>query len=118
MAENLNYNFFPLKNEVNENDAYREGSLILEYFQVAVTIGTNTGDVEIPTELDEVLMVIPGGYSSVFAAGDAVTNMTTDGVITTGAVTVRVNSVSIADGSLTVRGFLVGKRKMSAVSVA
>lgn len=112
---NLSYNIFPLKNEVNENDAYREGSLLKEYFEVAVTIATNAGDVEVPTELDEVLGVESLGYSSTFAAGDMINSVTTDGVITSGAVTVRYSTTSIADGALTVRGFLIGKRKMSSI---
>lgn len=115
MSENLRYDFFPINNEVNQNDAYREGAMIFEYVQFSVTIGTNTGDAEVPTNLDEVLGFLPLGYSSVFAAGDSVNNYTTDGEITTGAVTVRVNTTSIADGALTCRGFLVGRRKVSAV---
>lgn len=112
---NLDYSIFPLKNEVNENDAYREGSLLLEYFQVDVTIATNAGDVEVPTTLDEVLGVVSLGYSSTFAAGDMINSVTTDGVISSDAVTVRYSTTSIADGALTVRGFLVGKRLVSAI---
>lgn len=115
MPVNLNYGLFAIQPEAVINDSHRDGTILMEYFQVAVTIGTNTGDVEVPTTLAEVLGVVPLSFSSVFAAGDAVTNYTTDGVITTGAVTVRVNSVSIADGALTIRGFLVGRGKTPTV---
>lgn len=108
MAVNLSYSFFPILPEASINENTRPGALILEYFEASVTIGTNTGDVEVPTALGAVLGVIPLSFSSVFAAGDSVNNYTTDGVITTGAVTVRVNTTSIADGALTIKGFLVG----------
>jgi hypothetical protein len=116
MAETLSWNKFPFVPAAQSNDADRPGTLLFEYFQVDVTIGTNTGDVEVPTTLGEVIGVVPLCFSSVFASGDAVTNYTTDGVITTGAVTVRVNSVSIADGALTIRGFLVGKKAETVLS--
>lgn len=115
MPTNLSYGQFAMHPEAVKNDSYRDGTVILEYFQVAVTIATNTGDVEVPTNLTEVLGVLPLHYSSVFAAGDSVNNYTTDGVITTGAVTVRVNTTSIPDGALTIRGFLVGKGKSETV---
>ena len=116
MPENLAYNIFPLINEASLNENSRPGSLMLEYFEVSVTIGTNTGDVEVPTALGEVIGLIPLCYSDLFEAGDAITNCTTDGVITTGAVTVRVNSVSIADGAHVIRGFLVGKKAKTVLS--
>lgn len=115
MAVNLDYGLFALQPEAVINDSHRDGTILLEYFQVAVTISTNTGDVEVPTALSEVLGVIPFSFSSVFAAGDSINNYTTDGVITTGAVTVRVNTTSIADGALTIRGFLVGRGKSQTV---
>lgn len=116
MAEQLSFGKFPLVPIASQNDGDRPGTLQLEYFQVAVTIGTNTGDVEVPTTLGEVLGVINLSYSSVFAAGDSLNNMTTDGVITSDAVTVRVNTTSIADGALTIRGFLVGKKAETVLS--
>lgn len=115
MSEHLSYGVFALQPEAVINDSHRDGTLLKEYFQASVTIGTNTGDVEVPTTLGEVLGVENLCYSSVFAAGDALTNMTTDGVIASGAVTVRVNTVSIADGALVIRGFLVGRGKTQTV---
>lgn len=119
MAESLFYNFFPLKNEANENDAYRENSLILEYHpSVEFTIDTNTDDVEVPTNLDEVLGIVPAGIMSTFDAGDSIASLNTDGVITTGAVTVRIVTASIANGAFTTGFFLLGKRKPTAISVS
>jgi hypothetical protein len=115
MPTNLNYGLFAVQPEAVINDSHRDGTVLLEYFEVDVTIGTNTGDVEIPTTLAEVLGVIPFCFSSVFASGDSINNYTTDGVISTGAVTVRVNTTSIADGALRIKGFLVGKGKSATV---
>ncbi len=117
MAENLSFGQFAMIPIASENDWNRPGTLIWEYFQVDVTINTNTGDVEIPTALGDVIGVVPLNFSSVFDTGDAVTNYTTDGVITTGAVTVRVNSVSIADGALTIRGFLIGHKSTTVITL-
>ncbi|MHB9147701.1 MAG: hypothetical protein ACYC2U_04705 [Candidatus Amoebophilus sp.] len=116
MPENLAYNIFPLISEADKDENSRPGSLMFEYFQVDVTISINTGDVEVPTALGEVLGMVPLCYSSVFASGDSINNYTTDGVITTGAVTVRVNTTSIADGALTIRGFLVGRKATTVLS--
>lgn len=117
MATQLSFGKFPLIPVAAKNEGERPGTLTLEYFEVDVTIGTNTGDVEVPTSLGEVLGLIPLCYSSVFASGDSVNNYTTDGVITTGAVTVRVNSTSIGDGALRIRGFLVGKPSETVLSL-
>lgn len=117
MAENLSFNQFAMIPIASENDWNRPGTLIWEYFQVVVTINTNTGDVEIPTNLGEVLMLVHGNYSSVFDTGDYINDVTTDGVITAGAVTARVNTTSIANGSLTIRGFLVGKKTETVLSL-
>lgn len=116
--ENLHYNMFPLKNEVNENDAHREGSLILEYFQTSITIATNEGTAEVDTNLDEVLGVVDLGYLSSMADPTDTVKLCTDGVITTGAVTVGAKSVDVADGAITVRGFLVGRRLVSAITIS
>ncbi len=116
MAEQLSYGKFPLIPIASQNEGDRPGTLHLEYVEAVVTISINTGDVEIPTTLGEVLGFIPLSYSSVFASGDSVNNYTTDGVITTGAVTVRVNTTSIVDGALTIRGFLVGKKAETVLS--
>jgi len=110
-------NFFPLLNNRATNDANREGTLLMEYVETPVTLATNTGDVEVPTKLSEVLGFIPLSYSSTFGAGDSVDNYTTDGVITIGAVTIRVNATGITDGAITIRGFLVGKVSASAITL-
>ncbi len=117
MAENLSYELFPIIPEASINETARPGMLYLEYVQFDVTIATNTGDAEVPTQLDSVLGFVPLSFSSVFAAGDSVNNYTTDGVVTSGAVTIRVNTTSIADGSLTLRGFLVGTKSPTALSL-
>ena len=116
MAEQLSWNKFALVPIAQLNDGDRPGTLILEYVEAVVTIGTNTGDVEVPTTLGSVIGFIPLCFSSVFAAGDSVNNYTTDGVITTSAVTVRVNSTSIDNGALTIRGFLVGTKAETVLS--
>jgi len=117
MAENLSFSQFAMIPIASENDWNRPGTLIWEYFQVSVTIGTNTGDVEVPTALGEVIGLVPLCFSDLFEAGDAITNYTTDGVITTGAVTVRVNSVSIADGAHVIRGWLVGRKSPTVITL-
>jgi hypothetical protein len=117
MAEQaVSYNKFALVPVGMTNDGDRPGSILMEYFQVAVTIGTNAGDVEVPTTLGSVIGVLPLHFSSVFAAGDSINNYTTDGEITAGAVTVRVNTTSIADGALTIRGFLLGTKSETVLS--
>lgn len=108
MAENLSNFHYPLHNEAQTNDQSRPGDLIFEYHEETFTIATNTADLEVPTTLGKVLMVIPGGFASVFATGDFINDLTSDGVITTGAVTIRINTTSVADGAFTTRFFLVG----------
>ena len=110
MAVNLSYGNFPLLPEVSINENTRPGTIILEYFQVAVTLSTQEGDVEVPTALGSVIGVIPLSYSSSFGAGELVKSPTTDGVITNGAVTVRYTAAVIGDVDVTVRGFLVGTK--------
>jgi len=115
MPVNQSYNLFGLIPEASNNENNRPGIHLLEYFQVVATIGTNEGDVEVPTQLDDCIGVLNLCFSSVFAAGDKLLDVTTDGVITTGAVTVRVSTVSIADGALTIRGYLVGTKRSTTV---
>lgn len=110
MAVNLLYQNFPLLPETSVNENTRPGILILEYFQVAVTISSNAGDVEVPTALGEVKGVINLGFIDEFDTGDAVTSVTTDGIISTSAVTVRYTTASITNGAKVVRGFLVGTK--------
>ena len=103
--------FFSLKSHDSMLD-HREDELVWEWHEGAsITIGTNTGDAEVDTDLDEVVGVISGQLSDTFAAGDSITGLTTDGVITTGAVTVRAVTVSIADGAHLFNFFLVGRLK-------
>lgn len=86
------------------------GALIWEYHQESVTISTNEGTAEIPTELGEVIGLVPLNY--IAAASDPTDTYTilTDGVITSSAVTVNVKSIDIADGATTFRFFLIGKK--------
>lgn len=116
MAENLSYGQFPLLPIASTNDAFRPGALILEYFQVSLTVSSNLGTAEVPTALGEVLGVIGLGFLSTFDTGDTIHGFSTDGVISTSAVTIRATTVSLADGSYTVRGFLVGKKSETALS--
>ena len=111
MPTNNSFNLFALIPEAANNENTRPGIHLLEYFQVVVTIATNTGDVEVPTMLDDCLGVISLSYSSVFDTGDALDSVSTDGAITTAAVTVRAKTTSIANGSLTIRGYLVGTKR-------
>lgn len=115
MPVNQSYNLFGLIPEAANNENSRPGIHLLEFFQIVVTINTNTGDVEVPTMLDDCLGVISLSYSSVFDTGDFLNSITTDGVITTAAVTVRASTTSIANGSLTIRGYLVGTKRSDTV---
>ena len=117
MPSNLYYNMFPLKNEANENDAHREDALIMEYFEATATIATLEDTIEVPTNLDEVLGLIDLNY--VAAADDPTDSISllTDGVITSGAVTVNVLTLDVADGDIQIRGFFVGRRLPSAVTL-
>lgn len=117
MAEQLSFSKFALIPLAAQNDGDRPGSLQLEYFQVSVTTSSDTGDVEVPTTLGEVLGVIDIGYCDEFGSGDYLTAFSTDGVITTGAVTVRVvASAGWTDGAHVIRGFLVGKKAETVLS--
>lgn len=116
MSEQLSFSKFAIIPIASINDGDRPGTLLLEYFQVALTVASNLGEAEVPTTLGEVLGVIPLGYMGTFDTGDTIHGMSTDGVITSSAVTVRATTVSIADGSLIVRGFLVGKKSETALS--
>jgi len=109
MPEQLKFETFPLLvPEADTNDMHRPGTIVAEYHEVTFTIDTNTDDIEVPTALGQVLGLIPLHYSSVFDTGDCINDITTDGVITNGAVTVRINTTSIANGALTTRILLLG----------
>ncbi len=91
---------------------WREDELVWEFHEkVAFTIATNTADAEVATTLDEVVGLVALNDMSVFAAGDSLVSVNTDGVITTSAVTVRVVTVSVADGAFSTSFFLVGRKK-------
>jgi hypothetical protein len=113
--QQLSYSRFPLITEVGKNDSERVGTLMLEYFDVVITIGTLEGTVELATALAEVLGVISLNY--IAAASDPTDSysLITDGVITTGAVTINMKAIDIADGDVHVRGFLVGKNRSQTV---
>ena len=110
MAANLSYQIFPLIPEADTNETNRPGQLCLEWFQFSFTISTLEATVEVPTALGSVLGAI---FMPVLAAADDPTDsivITSDYVITTGAVTVQCKCVDIADGALVVRGFFVGTK--------
>lgn len=111
-------NLFPLLPASSTNEMSRPGQLFLEYFQVSDTVATLAWEKEVPTSLGAVLGVIGLGYTDVFGAGDYVGAMTTDGVITTGAVTVRSLMVDIGDVAVVGRGFLVGTKSDTALTFA
>lgn len=116
MAEQLSFSQFAMIPIASENDWNRPGTLIWEYFQATLVVSSNLGEVEVPTNLGEVLGVVSLGFMSTFAAGDTAHGLSTDGVISTSAVTVRGTTVSLADGSYTIHGFLVGKKSDTVLS--
>ena len=117
MATQLSFAKFPLISEAGKNEGDRPGTLFLEYFQVSVTITSLEGTVEVPTTLGKVLGLINLDY--IASAADATDTYTllTDGVITTGAVTVNITAIDIANGAVTIRGFLVGEKAETVLSL-
>lgn len=110
MAINLSSNIFTLIPEAANNENTRPGALMLEYFQFDFTIDTLEDSIELPTSLGTVLF---GVFGPVLAAADDPTDsivITSDYIITSGAITVQCKCIDIANGALTVRGFLVGTR--------
>ncbi|WP_337872921.1 hypothetical protein [Ignavibacterium sp.] len=105
----MKYNIFPLKPEAAENDAHRPGTLELEYFQATVAIATNEGTVEVPTTLSRVIGVLDLHYVVDASDPTDTITLTTDGIISSGTVTVNVKTEDIANGNISVRGFLVGE---------
>lgn len=85
--------------------------LVREYHEEVIAISSNTGDAEVSTDLDEVLGVEAIGYCDEFNSGDSLVSLSTDGVITTGAVTVRAVTASYtgAPTNHTFRFWLLGK---------
>lgn len=111
MAENLSWNIFPLLNQANTNDADRPGSLLLEYHDEIFTIATLEESIEVPTNLDVVLGLIDLKYLSGGAADPTDTmQLHTDGVISTGAVTVNATCLDIGNGEVHGRFILVGTK--------
>lgn len=108
MAENLSFNLFALIPEASNNENTRPGTLMLEYVQFGLVVDTNFGTAEVPTSLGTVLGIIPLGFSSTFASGDSIHGLTTDGVITTGAISVQATTVSLANATYTTRALIVG----------
>ena len=88
----------------------RPMSIVLEYFEISTTIATLESTVEVPTQLKSVIGVISLGYIAATTDPTDSIALNTDGVITTGAVTVITKAVDVADGAITIRGFLVGKQ--------
>lgn len=112
MAINQSFNIFGLIPEAANNENNRPGIILLEYFQANVTTSSDTGDVEVTTQLDDCLGVISLNHNDEFGSGDYEIALSTDSVITTGAVTVRlVLAAGGTDGVHVVRGFLVGTKR-------
>ena len=107
-VSNLSYGRFALVPEAANNEIQRIGALVFEYFQTAITISTNEGTVEVATNLSEVLGLVDLSYMASCADPTDTIKLMTDGIISTGAVTVTAKSVDVTDGSINIRGFLVG----------
>lgn len=90
----------------------REDELFWEFKEVSITITTNTGQAEVPTSLGEVVGLVPLEFldTTIAASTDRV-QLSTDGVITSGAITVNANTNGLANGAHTFRFFIVGKMK-------
>jgi hypothetical protein len=90
--------FYPI-NSADFTSDIRADAVLLEYKEVSITVASATATVEVPTEFDEVLGVFStNGYT-----------LTTDGVVTTGAVTVSVyDKIPIGDGAKTLKLFVHG----------
>lgn len=117
MPEQLSNSLFVIQSEADTNDQSRQNALVMEYIEVSGTVTSNLWTAEVPTGLGEVVGVIGLGYMSTFAAGDACGGLSTDGVITTNAVTVRATTVSIGDGALIVRMLVVGRKSSTVLSL-
>ena len=119
MAVNLSANIFGLIPEFANNENNRPGILLLEYFETLVTTSSDAGDAEVPTQLDDCLGVIPFFFAVEFGSGDYIEGMATDGVITTGAVTVRIQLSAGGTDAAThkIRGFLVGTKRDETVLI-
>ncbi len=103
---------YSLKSFDYSND-WREDELVYELHEgVSVTIATNTGSVEVPTDLDEVIGMQDLCFLNATLTGtNQSIKVLTDGVITTGAVTVAVNTLNIGDGAILLNLYLIGKKK-------
>lgn len=118
MPINLSANIFGLIPEFANNENNRPGILLLEYFQANVTTSSDTGDAEVPTQLDDCLGLISLNYNDEFAGADYDISLATDGIITTGAVTVRLTlPAGGTDGVHVVRGFFVGTKRSQTVLI-
>lgn len=118
MAINLSANIFGLIPEFANNENNRPGILLLEYFEAEITTSSDTGDAEVPTLLDDCLGLIPLQFNDEFGSGDYILSLSTDAVITTGAVTVRlVLPAGGTDGAHTCRGFFVGTKRSQTVLI-
>lgn len=116
MPVDLNFSIFPLISEAAKNEQSRPGTLMLEYFQASVSISTNEGTVEVPTQLEECLGVLDLGFLSEGLSDPSDTiKLNTDGIISSNAVTVAAVSLDISNTTLSIRGFLLGRTKAQTV---
>jgi hypothetical protein len=85
-----------------------EKSLKLEITFQDFTISTNAGTAEVPTQFTKVYGVFPLGIVDDVTA-DTIDSCQTDGTITAGAITVRVTTTSVADGTKNIPIVVVGE---------
>ena len=111
MAVNSSFGLFGIIPEAANNENTRPGIMLLEYFDVIATIGTLEETLELPTQLDEVLGLIDLKFKTTGGDPTDTIQLHTDGVITSGAVTIDVLCLDVADGAIHVRGFLVGRKR-------
>ena len=83
--------------------------LFCELTQVTFTVGTNTGTLEVPTNLDVIYAVLPGNGEVAVVADDYYV-VATDGVISSGKITVVIHSTSIPNGDYVTNLIVVGKK--------
>ncbi len=105
------YNLYPLLAEASINENTRPGTLLLEYFDVVAAIDTLEETLELATQLDNVLGLIDLNFKTTGGDPTDAIHVHTDGVITTGAVTIDIVCTDIGNGNIHVRGFLIGTKR-------
>jgi hypothetical protein len=89
----------------------REDELLWELHEKAeFTIATNTADLEVATSLDEIVGFVPLWNMSLWDTGYYIDAFGTDGVISSGKVTVRIVTAGVGGVAFSTSFFLVGRR--------